>query len=89
MNVRIVVADGEPISKALRRFKKKMEWSGTAWEVRRRGQPTDQTQERRAKRFGKRFKARQATLVAQRTGVQPVASLDEAAGRFWERTGKP
>jgi ribosomal protein S21 len=88
MTVRIVVAQGEPISKALRRLKKKLEWSGWAWEARRRGHATDQTQERRAKRFQKRFKARQATLLAQRAGEQPVASLKEATTRFWKRTGK-
>jgi hypothetical protein len=56
---------------------------------RRRVYPTDRTQERRAKRFQKRFKARRATLLAQRSGEQPVESLKGATARFWERTGKP
>lgn len=89
MAVRIVVVEGEPISKALRRLKKKLECSGSAWEARRRRHVIDQTQERRAKQFKKRFKARQATLLAQRTGEQPVASLKEATTRFWKQTGKP
>jgi hypothetical protein len=49
----------------------------------------DPTQARRAKRFQKRFKARQATLMAQKAGEQPVASLPEAGKRSWRRTGKP
>ena len=74
---------------ALRRFKKQLQLSRLAWEARRREHPDDGTQERRAKRFRKRFKARQATLVAQQAGEQPVGSLAEARRRFWERTGKP
>ena len=89
MGVRIVVRDGEPISQALRRLKQQLQLSGSALEARRRIYPTDRTQERRAKRFQKRFKARRATLLAQRLGEQPVASLQEATARFWERTGKP
>lgn len=49
----------------------------------------DATQARRAKRFQKRFKARKATLLAQRAGESPVSSLAEATKAFWKRTGKP
>jgi hypothetical protein len=68
-----------------------MERSGNAWEIRRRRSPVplDKTNQRRAKRFQKRFKAREATLLEQMAGVQPVASLEEAKAQFWRRTGKP
>jgi ribosomal protein S21 len=89
MSVRIVVLEGEPISKALRRLKNKLQASGAAWEARRRRYPKDATQERRTKRFQKRFKTRRATLLAQSVGEQPVASMAEAIKRFWERSGKP
>ncbi len=89
MGVRIVVWDGEPISQARRRFRKKLEISGALWEARRRAYPADPAQERRAKRFQKRFKARQATLLAQHVGEQPVVSVTKAMARFWARTGKP
>ncbi len=78
MTIRIVVGEGEPISKVLRRLRKKLELSGTVWEMRRRGYAADQTQEPRARRFKKRFKARQATLLAQRAGKQP---FDSGRGR--------
>jgi ribosomal protein S21 len=89
MGVRIVVREGELIVQALRRLKKQLQRSGSAWEARRRADPVDRTQERRARRFRKRFKARQSTLLSQRAGEQPVASLAQATARFWERTGKP
>jgi small subunit ribosomal protein S21 len=88
MGVRIVVAEREPIGLALKRFKRLLERHGVTRDVRRR-YFTDPTQGRRAKRFRKRFKARLATLLAQRAGKQPVASLAEAAKAFWKRTGKP
>jgi hypothetical protein len=59
------------------------------WEMRRRSHFVDPTQARRAKRFHKRFKARQATLLAQKAGEQPFKSLAEATAAFWKQTGKP
>jgi hypothetical protein len=57
--------------------------------MRRRANPIDPTQARRAKRFQKRFKSRRSTLLAQMAGEQPVSSLAEAKAAFWRRTGKP
>ncbi len=90
MGVRIVLADKEPIGLALRRFKKLLERNGATRELRRRAYFTSATQVRRARRFTKRFKARNATLLAQMAGEQPAtSSLDEARATFWKRTGKP
>jgi small subunit ribosomal protein S21 len=89
MGVRIVLADKEPIQLALKRFKKSLERHGVKWEQRRRGHFIEATQMRRAKKFQKRFKARRATLLAQKAGEQPVGSIDDAVEKFWERTGKP
>ncbi len=89
MGVRIVVGEREPIGLALRRFKKLLEDKGVTWEMRRRVYFADLTQTRRAKRFQKKFKARKATLLAQRAGEQPVSSVAEATEAFWKRTGKP
>jgi ribosomal protein S21 len=86
MAVWIVVEECEPIGLALRRFKKLLERQGVTWEMRRRGYFADPTQARRAKRFQKRFKARKATLLAQRAGEQPVTSITEATEAFWKRT---
>lgn len=84
-----MVAEREPIGLALRRFKKLLEREGVTWEMRRRVNFTGPTQTRRANRFQKRFKARKATLLAQRAGKQPVSSVAEATEAFWKRTGKP
>jgi small subunit ribosomal protein S21 len=89
MGARIVVGEREPIGLALRRFKKLLERQGLTREMRRRKYAADPTQARRAKRFQKRFKARKATLLAQKAGEQPVSSLAEAIKKFWKRTGKP
>lgn len=89
MGVRIVVGDREPIGLALRRFKKLLNRQGLTREMRRQMYFMDATQARRAKRFQKRFKARKATLLAQRAGESPVSSLAEATKAFWKRTGKP
>jgi ribosomal protein S21 len=89
MGVRILVREGETIGQALLRLKKQLQRTGATWEARRRRYPMDATQERRTKRFQKRFKARRATLLAQCAGEQPVASVTEATARFWERRGKP
>jgi small subunit ribosomal protein S21 len=89
MSVRIVVGEREPIGLALRRFKKLLEYHGVSWEMRKHRYFADRNQIRRAKRFQKRFKARQANLLAQRTGEQPVSSLAETTKAFWKRTGKP
>jgi ribosomal protein S21 len=89
MGIRIRVFDGEPVAQALRRLKKQLRDHGMAWEMRRRNYFVDPTQLRRAKRFQKRFKARKATLLAQREGKQPVESMSEATAEFWRRTGKP
>jgi ribosomal protein S21 len=89
MGVRTRVHDGEPIGQALRRFRQLLAREGVTWEMRRRAYLTDPTQVRRAKRFQKRFKARRATLLAQKAGEQPVSSLTEATVTFWKQTGKP
>jgi small subunit ribosomal protein S21 len=89
MGVRIRVGEREPIGLALKRLKKLLIRENVAWEMRRRSCFADPTQQRRAKRFQKRFKARKATLLAQMAGEQPVASLAEAKAAFWKRTGKP
>jgi ribosomal protein S21 len=89
MGVRIVVGEGEPIGLALKRFRQLLEDQGVTSEMRRRAYFADSTQARRAKRFRKRFKARKATILAQRAGEQPVLSLTEASVAFWKRTGKP
>jgi small subunit ribosomal protein S21 len=89
MGVRIVVGEREPIGLALRRFKKQLERQGVTWEMRRRAYFVEGTEVRRAKRFRKRFKAREAMLLAQMAGELPVASLVEARAEFWRRTGKP
>jgi small subunit ribosomal protein S21 len=89
MAVRIVLADKEPIGKALRRFKKLLEYTGQSYEMRRRKEFHKPSQERRSKDFKKQFKARRATLLAQIAGEQPVASVAEAQMAFWKKTGKP
>lgn len=89
MVIRMRLHDGEPIGQALRRFNKLLMRQNHFWDSRRRGRFVCATQLRRRKKFQKRFKARQATLDAQRGGVQSVESLEEATVRFWRRTGKP
>jgi ribosomal protein S21 len=90
MSVRIVVGEREPIGLALRRFQRSMQAEGVSWEMRRRRFFVPATQERRAKRFQKRFKARKATLLAQQAGEQPaVRPRGEVVAKFWRRTGKP
>jgi ribosomal protein S21 len=89
MGVRIVLAEGESIGQALRKLRKLLERHGVSWEVGRRRYFVKPTQTRRAKRFGKRFKARRATLWAKKAGVQPASSISELTETFWKRTGKP
>jgi len=89
MGVRIVLAEGEPISQALRRFRKLLERHRASWEMWRRQNFIKPTQTRRAKRFKKKFKARLATRLAKKAGEQPVSSVSEATQTFWKRTGKP
>jgi ribosomal protein S21 len=90
MGVRIVLADKEPVGLALRRLKKLLEREGVAWETRRRRSFLKRTEIRRAKEFKKRFKAREATLLAKMAGEQPSASsASELVEAFWKRTGKP
>jgi small subunit ribosomal protein S21 len=89
MGVRIVVGEREPIGLALRRFKKLLQRHGVAWALRRRKYYDGPVQDRRAKAFRKKFKARRATLLAKMAGEQPFASLSEAKEAFWKRTGKP
>jgi small subunit ribosomal protein S21 len=88
MGLRIVLADREPIGLALRRFNKLLYRHGVMGEQRRRKYFIKPTGARRAKRFQKKFKARQATLFAKMNGLQPVSSLSEAIETFWRRTGK-
>jgi small subunit ribosomal protein S21 len=89
MGIRMRLHDGEPVGQALRRFKKLVSSHGLVWEQRKHVHFVPATQLRRAKRFQKRFKARRATLLAQKAGQQPVTSLAEAVVEFWRRTGKP
>jgi ribosomal protein S21 len=91
MGVRIVLAEKEPIGLALRRLKKRMEREGGILsKVRRRGSFIKATDTRRAKKFKKRFKAREATLLAKMAGEQPTElSKSELLTEFWKRTGKP
>lgn len=90
MGVRIVLVDKEPIGLALRRLKKALEREGVAWKARCRGAFLKPTQIRRAKKFNKRFKARQQTLLAKMAGQQPTAlSVSVLKEAFWKRTGKP
>ena len=88
MVVRIVLAEKEPIGFALRRFKKLLERDGTNREIRRKSFFISATQVRRAKQFKKRFKARNATLLAQMAAKQPATSIEGAKAMFWKRTGK-
>ncbi len=86
----VVLADQEQIGLALRRLKKLLEREGAMWETRRRRSFRKPTHIRRAKEFKKRFKARQATLLAKAAGEQPSAtSAPELVRAFWKRTGKP
>jgi ribosomal protein S21 len=89
MGVRIVLADREPITVALRRFKRLLERSGFTRELRRQKSFLKPSQIRRAKEFNKRFKARMATLLKQINGEQPVVSVRKAHKAFWKKTGKP
>jgi small subunit ribosomal protein S21 len=91
MSIRLRVHDREPIGQALRRFKRLIAQHGSFWEVRRRAwRFAPATQLRRRKRFRKRFKACQATLLAQKAGEQPLTStVEEATTAFWKRSGKP
>jgi ribosomal protein S21 len=97
MGVRIVVADKEPIALALKRFKRLLEQHSVNWEMRKRGfliQPSGcafkATETRRAKKFQKRFKAREVTLLAKMAGEQATdSSASELKAAFWKRTGKP
>lgn len=89
MGVRIRVEEGEPIDKALRRFKKRLFREGVYWEMQKRSYYVDSTQLRRRQRFRRRFKAREAILIDQITGKVPCDSLEKAKAAFWKRTGKP
>ena len=89
MGVRIVLAEKEPISLALKRLKNQLQREGVSWGQRRRKCFIKPTEFRRAKKFQKRFKARKATLLAKQAGEQPVESFGEAVDKFWEITGKP
>ena len=89
MGVRVVVGYGEPIGAALRRLKKRAEREGVAREVRWHAEFVGGTELRRAKRFRKRFKAREAALVARMAAGLSGPALDAAKAEFWRRTGKP
>ena len=89
MGIQIVVGDGEPIGAALRRLKKRVEREGVAWERRWHTYFVDDTEIRRAKQFRKRFKTREAALVARITAGLSGPALHAAKVEFWRRTGKP
>lgn len=84
-----MVGEREPVQRALNQLKRSMQWEGVSWELRRRRYFVPATQDRRSKRFQKRFKARKATLLAQQAGEQPAADPAEATAKFRRRTGKP
>ena len=84
-----MLAPGESIGQALKRFRKLLERHGVSWELRKRKHFVTLTEIRRAKKFRKRFKARRATLLAQKASEQPVTKLAELVEVFWRKTGKP
>src|SRR3954454_20988467 len=86
MGVRVIVADGEPISSAARRFFKTVDRDGLNWEMRRRREFLDGTASRRAKEFKRRFRAREATLPAKMAGEQPTKlAASHLIGEFWRQ----
>lgn len=89
MGVRIVLAQGESIGQALKRFRKLLERHGMSWELKRRKYFVKPSQVRRSKRFRKRFKARRAVLLAKMAGEQSRSSLADSVKAFWRNTGKP
>jgi ribosomal protein S21 len=89
MGVRVMVGEREPIGLALRRLKKQLERAGVPGEVRRHVSFVDGTEIRRAKRFRKRFRSREAALLARMALGLTGPALDEAKAEFWRRTGKP
>ena len=89
MGVRVVVGEREPIGVALRRLKKQAERAGVPRELRMHAEFVGGTEQRRAKRFRKRFKAREAALVAKMAAGLSGPALDAAKAEFWRRTGKP
>jgi small subunit ribosomal protein S21 len=89
MGVRVVVGDGEPIAAALRRFQKQVERAGVARQARRRSYFVRGTELRRAERFRKRLKAREAALQARMVVGLTGPALKAAKAEFWRRTGKP
>ena len=70
MGVKIVLAEGEPIGIALRRFRKLLERNGVTYEMRRTRRFLEVTRIRRAKAFQKWYESHQATLLAKRAGEQ-------------------
>ena len=89
MGVRVVVGEREPIGLALRRLKKQLGREGVPGEARRHVQFVDGTEIRRAKRFRKWFRAREAALLARMAAGLAGPALDAAKAEFWRRTGKP
>lgn len=83
------VGEREPIGAALRRLKKEAERAGVVRELRWHAYFVNGTERRRAKRFRKRFKAREAALVARMAERLSGPALDAAKAEFWRRTGKP
>jgi ribosomal protein S21 len=89
MGVRVVVGEGEPVELSLKRLKKQLERAGVPGEMRWRVYFVDGTEVRRAKRFRKRFRTREAALVARMTAGLTGPALAAAKAEFWRRTGKP
>jgi ribosomal protein S21 len=88
MGVRIVLAEGEAIGQAFQRFRRLLERHGISWELRRRKYYLKPCRIRRSKRFKKKFKARQADLLAKMACEQSTSSLAHAVRAFWRKTGK-
>ena len=89
MNVRVVVADGESLVSAIRRFRKLRELAGVLHETRKRSYFVSKSEVRRAKEFHKRLKSRRANLIAQMSMDASASDIEAARLKLWYRSGKP
>jgi len=89
MGVRIYRDDCEPIQVTLRRFKKAQEQSGFWWGIRQKQYFISRTQKRRAKKFKKRFKAREQALLAELALKSSKEKRTALIAQFWQNSGKP
>jgi hypothetical protein len=92
MGVKFRVHEGEPIGRALRRFKKQTGQFISNWKsaVEVASSRQQKSGEPRNSKSGLEFRARKATLLAKLAGQQPSTSaIAELRAEFWQRTGKP